>query len=89
MPLPKKEKPRLVVSARELVAFNIRRLRTQRGWQQELLSYESGLHRTMIGHLEHCRRNVTIDTLEAIAGALEVDVHELLLPITAVAIEAD
>ncbi|MEZ2737985.1 helix-turn-helix domain-containing protein [Comamonas jiangduensis] len=81
MPLPKKEKPRLAVSARELVAFNIRRLRTQRGWQQELLSYEAGLHRTMVGHLEHSRRNVTVDTLEAIAGALQVELHELLLPI--------
>lgn len=87
MPLPKKEKPRLAVSARELVAFNIRRLRTQRGWQQELLSYEAGLHRTMVGHLEHCRRNVTVDTLEAIAGALEVDLQELFAPLSSTPVE--
>jgi len=87
MPLPKKEKPRLAVSARELVAFNIRRLRTQRGWQQELLSYESGLHRTMIGHLENGRRNPTIETLEAIAAALEVDLQELFAPLASTPVE--
>lgn len=81
MSLPKKEKPRLTIAARELVAFNVHRLRTQRGWQQELLSYESGLHRAIIGHLENSRRNVTIDTLEAIAGALEAEMYELFLPI--------
>ena len=81
MSLPKKEKPRLTVGARELVAFNLHRLRTQKGWQQELLSYESGLHRAIIGHIENARRNVTIDTLEAIAGALEVEMYELFRPI--------
>lgn len=77
MPLPKKEKPRLAVAARELVAHNIRRLRIEKGWQQELLSYEAGLHRAMVSHIENARRNVTIDTLEAIAGALDIEMQEL------------
>lgn len=81
MPLPKKEKPRLAIAARELVAHNVRRIRTERGWQQELLSYEAGLHRAMIGHIENARRNATIDTLEAIAGALNVEMHELFMPV--------
>lgn len=85
--MPKKEKPRLAVSARELVAFNIRRLRTERGWPQELLSYEAGLHRTMIGHIENAHKNVTIDTLEAIAGALEVDLQGFFAPLASTQVE--
>lgn len=79
--MPKKEKPRLQVSARLTVAYNLRRLRTARGWHQERLSYEAGLHRAMIGHLENSRRSYSIDTLDALAGALEVELHEFLLPI--------
>lgn len=79
--MPKKEKPRLPVAARELVAHNVRRLRLERRWQQELLSYEAGLHRAVVGHIENARRNVSIDTLEAISSALEVQLHELFLPI--------
>lgn len=86
MALPKKEKPRLAVSARELVAYNLRRVRLERGWQQELLSYEAGLHRTMVGYIENAKKNVTVDTLEALAGALSIEMHELFLPIPSVEI---
>lgn len=81
MSIPKKERPRLQVSARLTVAYNLRRLRTARGWQQDRLSYEAGLHRAMIGHLENSRRNFTIDTIDALAGAFEVNLEELFLPI--------
>jgi transcriptional regulator with XRE-family HTH domain len=81
MALPKKEKPRLEVSARQLVAYNLRRARTERGWQQELLSYEAGLHRTMVGYIENAKKNVTVDTLEALAGALKIQLYELFLPL--------
>lgn len=84
MALPKKEKPRLAVSARELVAYNLRRVRLERGWQQELLSYEAGLHRTMVGYIENAKKNVTVDTLEALAAALKIEMHELFLPIHSV-----
>lgn len=69
------------VSARLTVAYNLRRLRTERGWQQDRLSYEAGLHRAMIGHLENSRRNFAIDTLDALAGALEINLEELFVPI--------
>lgn len=81
MALPKKEKPRLAVSARKLVAYNLRRVRLERSWQQELLSYEAGLHRTMVGYIESAKKNVTVDTLEALVGALKIEMHELFLPI--------
>lgn len=88
MPLPKKEKPRLPVPARALIAFNLRRLRAERGWPQELLSYEAGLHRTMVGHIENARSNVTVDTLEALAGALDAELLQFFLPIPSESTEA-
>lgn len=78
MPIPKKDKPRLKVSAKQLLAANVLRLRRMKQWTQEELSYEAGLHRTMVGQIERERRNVTLATMEALAAALEVDIEELL-----------
>jgi len=79
MPIPKKDKPRLEISGKQLLAANVLRLRRVKQWTQEELSYESGLHRTMVGQIERERRNVTLATMEALAAALEVDIGELLV----------
>ena len=78
MPIPKKDKPRLEISGKQLLALNVLRLRKDKQWTQEELSYEAGLHRTMVGQIERERRNVTLATLEALAAALEVDIWVLL-----------
>ena len=77
MSIPKKEKPSLDVSGRTLLAENILRLRQQKHWSQELLAYEAGLHRAVIGHIENERQNVTLDNIEAIAAALDVEISAL------------
>lgn len=66
--------------ARELLALNLIRLRRQMGWSQELLAFEAGLHRTFIAHVETKRRNISLDNIERLAGALGVEAFELLLP---------
>ncbi len=78
MPIPKKEKPRLQISGKELLAANVLRLRRQKQWTQEELSYEAGLHRTMVGQIERQRRNVTLATMESLAAALDVEIGALL-----------
>lgn len=78
MPIPKKEKPRLEVSGKQLLAANVLRLRQAKQWTQEELSYEAGLHRTMVGQIERQRRNVTLATMESLAAALGVEIGELL-----------
>jgi len=55
-----------------ILATNITRLRDERGWSQEELGNQAGLHRTYVGAVERGERNVTLSTLEAFASALDV-----------------
>lgn len=61
------------------IADNIRLLRRQRKLSQEKLADLCGYHRTYVGMIERGERNITIATLEALAGALGVEPHRLLL----------
>lgn len=72
--------PQRAPSARELLALNVIRKRGERGWSQEALAFEAGLHRTFVAHVERQARNISLDNIEKIAAALGVRVHELLLP---------
>lgn len=67
-------------SARALLALNIIRLRGQRGWSQEALAFEAGLHRTFIAHVERQVRNISLDNIEKIAVALGVPIGDLFSP---------
>lgn len=60
------------------LAQNILAFRKIRGLSQEELAHACGFHRTYIGSVERCERNVTLSTLEALASALEVSVPSLL-----------
>lgn len=63
---------------RQTFARNLRRERSLRGLSQEQLADVCGLHRTYIGGIERCERNITLATLERIAHALEVNPVALL-----------
>ena len=62
------------------MAANLIRLRRERGWSQEGLAFEAGLHRTFVAHVERQVRNISLDNLERLAAALDVPVHVLLMP---------
>ncbi|WP_138512795.1 helix-turn-helix domain-containing protein [Maricaulis alexandrii] len=64
------------ISAR--LAANMKRLRKERGWSQEDLAHEAGLHRTYISQLERCKKAPTIVSLEQIVRALGVGFDEML-----------
>lgn len=66
--------------ARAVLAENLIRYRRERGWSQEALAFEAGLHRTFVAHVERCARNISLDNLERLAAALEVAPFELLKP---------
>jgi ribosome-binding protein aMBF1 (putative translation factor) len=63
---------------RKVLANNIRAHRAKLDISQEQLADACGLHRTYIGSVERCERNVTLSTLEVLAAALDVSVPELL-----------
>jgi transcriptional regulator with XRE-family HTH domain len=66
--------------ARALVAANLVALRRSKGWSQEMLALEAGLHRTFVAHVERQARNIALDNLERLATALGVEVYRLLVP---------
>ena len=60
------------------IGNRIKAIRNKLGISQEKLAAESGLHRTYIGMIERCEKNVTVVNLERIANALHVDITELI-----------
>ena len=70
------------VSARAVLAANIVALSHEKGWSQEALAFECGLHRTFIAHVERLARNIAVDNIERIATALGVESYQLLVPRT-------
>lgn len=68
------------MNLRSHVAMNIRRLRLAAGLSQEALADAAGLDRTYVSALERSRYAVTVDVLERLALALDVDPAELIRP---------
>ena len=60
------------------VGLKIRNLREKKGWSQEELAYEAGLHRAYIGHIERGEKNIGIQNLEKIAKTLGTTCAKLL-----------
>lgn len=60
-----------------VVGQNLRRLRAQMGFSQESFGEHVGWHRTFVGAVERGERNLTLRTVERLAGQL--DVHPLAL----------
>ncbi len=67
------------MDARQLVAWNVRRLRVSRGVSSETLAAASGVDRSYLGRLERGIANPTIGILERIAAVLEIRIGELFV----------
>jgi len=62
----------------QVFSNNVRAQRIKKGLSQEELGELSDLHRTYIGGIERCERNVTLKNVEKIANALGVKAVFLL-----------
>ena len=60
------------------VGRKVRELREGRGWSQEELGFQSGLHRNYIGGIERGERNVAIMNIAKLAKAFGVRPKDLL-----------
>ena len=60
-------------------ANNVRRYRTEQNLSQEKLAELAGLHRTYISAVECERRNISIENIESIADALNIEPYMLLI----------
>ena len=68
------------MTLRRIVARNLKRLRQERGLTQEELADLAGLNRNYIGMIERQENAATVDTLEDLAKALQVEATQLLKP---------
>jgi len=66
------------ISSREIVAQNIRLLRRAKSLSQEKLAELARLHRTYVGSVERGERNVSLENVDRLAEALQVDPVDLL-----------
>lgn len=68
------------MNLRERVAKNIIDYRKSVGLSQENLAKRSGVSRSHLGKIENARYSMSIDTIEKIARALEVEADVLFEP---------
>ena len=64
------------LTGRELVAWNVRRLRVERDLSAEALANQSGVDRVYVSRIERAQANATVDILERLASALEVEIAD-------------
>lgn len=62
------------MDASELVAWNLRRLRVERGLAQEALAVDAGIDRTYVSRVERNMENPTVGVLERLSKALGVEI---------------
>ena len=59
---------------------NVRKYRIKLGLSQEKLSEKCSLHRTYISDIECFRRSISLDNIQKIADALDIETYLLFLP---------
>ena len=67
------------MNGRALLAWNLRRLRAERGVSQERLANDSGLDRAYVSEMERELGNATLDVLDRLGAVLGVHVLEFLI----------
>ena len=63
----------------KVFASNLKKYRTALGLSQEEFADKCGMHRTYISAIECCRRSISLDNIQRIADALEVETYKLFL----------
>ena len=59
---------------------NLRKYRLQLGLSQEAFAEKCGLHRTYISAVETFKRSISLENIQRIADALEIETYLLFIP---------
>ena len=65
--------------AREMVGWNVRRVRAAKSVSQERLAFDAGVDRSYVGGLERGEMNPSVDVLERLALTLQVPLIEFFI----------
>lgn len=57
---------------------NLRKAREKRGWSQEEMAFQCGVHRTYAGSVERGEYNITVLTLRKFTKALRISLRDAL-----------
>ena len=58
---------------------NVKKYRTELGVSQEKFAEMCGLHRTYISAIECYRRSISLENIQRIANALEIETYKLFI----------
>lgn len=58
---------------------NLRKYRTAMGLSQESFAEKCGMHRTYISAIECYRRSISLENIQRIADALEIEANKLFV----------
>ncbi|WP_156286364.1 helix-turn-helix domain-containing protein [Oceanivirga salmonicida] len=61
----------------EIFSKNVKKYRIQMGLSQEAFAKKAGLHRTYISALECKKRSISLDNIQKISNALEIEAYLL------------
>ncbi len=68
-----------MMSLIHIFSTNVKKYRAQKGVSQDTLAELSGLHRTYISAIERERRNISIENIDKIAKALDIEAFKLFI----------
>ena len=60
-------------------ASNIKKYRKESALSQEALADKAGLHRTYISDIERCKRSISLENVQKLAIALNVETYKLFI----------
>jgi transcriptional regulator with XRE-family HTH domain len=64
-------------STKTVFGKTVRSIREERGYSQEELAERAGLHRNYVGGVERGERNVALENIVKLAGALAIRTKDL------------
>ncbi|ATQ35625.1 transcriptional regulator [Mesoplasma entomophilum] len=63
-----------------IIATNLKKIRSLKGFTQEELGFRSGISKNYISDFERGRRNITIKVFQRLIEGLEIEPQDLLIP---------